>query len=159
MGPTAYLQKEDDFTAATHRLEAETPTTTTWCGAGVLSKKKKVCCPLSCGTCGGSGCSGRPGGKSACCGGGIRPTGTMCATVTDTACIVPEIQNENAATQRLEAETPTAYLQKEDYDYDYYYDETTTTTTTTMTTTTTTTTTTWCGAGVLSRKKTVCCPL
>merc|ERR1712212_330018 len=34
---------------------------------GVGTKNGKVCCAKSCGTCGGKGCSKRPGGKKNCC--------------------------------------------------------------------------------------------
>lgn len=34
-------------------------------------QKDGVCCASSCGTCGGSGCSSRPGGSQACCTGNI----------------------------------------------------------------------------------------
>ena len=38
-----------------------------------------ICCLKSCGTCGGSGCSGRPGGSSGCCTGTIRANDRTCA--------------------------------------------------------------------------------
>ena len=37
-----------------------------------------VCCASSCGTCGGSGCSGRPGGAKACCTGTIKGNERTC---------------------------------------------------------------------------------
>ena len=45
------------------------------CALGLI--KQDVCCPTTCGTCGGVGCSLRPGG-SACCGGPIRAAGLSC---------------------------------------------------------------------------------
>merc|ERR1711990_1274644 len=44
----------------------------------------KVCCPKSCGSCGGKGCSSRPGGASNCCVGNGKTTfisgsGKMCS--------------------------------------------------------------------------------
>lgn len=36
------------------------------CG-GLLSADSAVCCPASCGSCGGQGCGQRPGGAEACC--------------------------------------------------------------------------------------------
>ena len=36
------------------------------CELGII--KDDICCALECGTCGGSGCSLRPGGASSCCG-------------------------------------------------------------------------------------------
>ena len=34
---------------------------------GIGTNNGKVCCARSCGTCGGKGCSKRPGGKKNCC--------------------------------------------------------------------------------------------
>jgi len=39
-----------------------------------------VCCAASCGTCGGTGCSARPGGAEACCTGPIVEAGQSCAS-------------------------------------------------------------------------------
>ncbi|CAN0376743.1 unnamed protein product, partial [Scytosiphon promiscuus] len=47
-----------------------------------------ICCDASCGTCGGSGCAGRPGGSSNCCSGRIRDSGLMCGTTLASPCIV-----------------------------------------------------------------------
>ena len=43
------------------------------CDGGLLESSGvgTPCCAASCGTCGGSGCSSRPGGADACCGGNI----------------------------------------------------------------------------------------
>ncbi|HSC86406.1 MAG TPA: hypothetical protein VLC09_04020 [Polyangiaceae bacterium] len=38
-----------------------------------------VCCSLSCGTCGGSGCGDRVGGSAECCAGPIRDSGVSCS--------------------------------------------------------------------------------
>lgn len=38
-----------------------------------------LCCPTSCGTCGGAGCNTRPGGAANCCGSDIRASGRDCA--------------------------------------------------------------------------------
>uniref|UniRef100_A0A7S4N5U2 Uncharacterized protein n=1 Tax=Odontella aurita TaxID=265563 RepID=A0A7S4N5U2_9STRA len=40
------------------------------CSSGIQSSND-ACCAASCGTCGGRGCGGRPGGGSACCSGSI----------------------------------------------------------------------------------------
>lgn len=48
------------------------------CENGILSLDGKACCPLSCGSCGGSGCSARPGGAPNCCGGTIQNAGRSC---------------------------------------------------------------------------------
>ena len=34
---------------------------------GILNSNVNKCCAASCGTCGGSGCSRRPGGRRKCC--------------------------------------------------------------------------------------------
>lgn len=46
-----------------------------------------VCCALSCGTCGGTGCSGRPGGKQNCCANIIKRTGRKCRS-SSRPCII-----------------------------------------------------------------------
>ena len=47
------------------------------CARGILSGR--ACCSNSCGTCGGTGCSQRPGGASQCCSGSITSAGRSCA--------------------------------------------------------------------------------
>ena len=37
------------------------------CINGILDPNSAVCCPKSCGQCGGKGCSKRPGGSKMCC--------------------------------------------------------------------------------------------
>jgi len=56
-----------------------------WCSNGITAGDK--CCAASCGSCGGTGCSQRPGGASKCCGGQITKT---CTDSADTACVIPE---------------------------------------------------------------------
>lgn len=46
------------------------------CANGIISKN--ICCDAGCGTCGGSGCSSRPGGKNACCGSIIEAANVYC---------------------------------------------------------------------------------
>ena len=46
------------------------------CKAGL--EAAGVCCALSCGVCGGTGCSARPGGASACCTGPIKAAKKSC---------------------------------------------------------------------------------
>ena len=41
---------------------------------GIPNSSGSLCCAKSCGTCGGSGCSNRPGGKTNCCAGEITKT-------------------------------------------------------------------------------------
>jgi len=59
------------------------------CESGILSWSKNVCCPKSCGRCGGPGCERRPGGPNACCTQNIEPTRKICQTSGQTACIMP----------------------------------------------------------------------
>ena len=60
------------------------------CAKGVRSETgaKAVCCPASCGTCDGRGCSGRPGGPRHCCGLAIWKGGRPCVHAEDTLCIL-----------------------------------------------------------------------
>jgi hypothetical protein len=48
-----------------------------------------ACCGPLCGTCGGSGCSGRPGGSAACCVAGIQASGVSCSGRLDGPCLMP----------------------------------------------------------------------
>ncbi|CAM9261415.1 unnamed protein product [Pylaiella littoralis] len=58
---------------------------------GVLSTLGNYCCASKCGTCGGSGCSSRDGGASACCTTDINEAGVTCETNSGSApCIVSE---------------------------------------------------------------------
>jgi hypothetical protein len=47
------------------------------CARGLASGR--ACCAASCGTCGGTGCSQRPGGAAACCSGSITTAARSCA--------------------------------------------------------------------------------
>ncbi|CAN0300536.1 unnamed protein product, partial [Laminaria digitata] len=55
---------------------------------GVESATNPVCCESECGTCGGRGCGGRPGGADACCVGSITDSGMMCNVTMAAPCIV-----------------------------------------------------------------------
>ncbi|CAM9499442.1 unnamed protein product, partial [Hapterophycus canaliculatus] len=44
-----------------------------------------VCCPLSCGTCGGKGCSSR---GDWCCTSDVKESGDMCSTTGSAPCII-----------------------------------------------------------------------
>jgi len=46
---------------------------------GVLNGGGNICCAASCGECGGTGCSGRPGGAEACCATPILDSGRVCS--------------------------------------------------------------------------------
>ena len=58
------------------------------CKHGVLSSNKKICCAASCGKCGGTGCSGFPGGASNCCTGSIAAANQSC-TKHPAPCVMP----------------------------------------------------------------------
>lgn len=48
-----------------------------------------VCCPASCGRCGGVDCWSQDGGMD-CCARHVFDSGKQCEKVTDTACVLPE---------------------------------------------------------------------
>ncbi|MEE2903244.1 MAG: hypothetical protein VYC39_13000 [Myxococcota bacterium] len=56
------------------------------CSRGVRSGQ--TCCANSCGTCGGTGCSQRPGGAESCCSGRIQMTARSCASFPP-PCVLP----------------------------------------------------------------------
>ena len=47
-----------------------------------------ICCSAECGTCGGTGCSGRPGGGEECCTGPISLSSVMCSESGAAPCII-----------------------------------------------------------------------
>lgn len=49
------------------------------CATGTLSEDGKTCCSDACGSCGGAGCSSRPGGAAACCEARIVASGATCS--------------------------------------------------------------------------------
>ena len=53
-----------------------------------ISLGSSVCCSTSCGACGGSECSSRPGGKSSCCSSGIKSSGQYCSDTGKAPCIL-----------------------------------------------------------------------
>ncbi len=65
------------------------------CDGGIPGiQASNVCCPATCGTCGGSGCSTRDGGdgftgREACCGSGVRSLGRMCSATVGAPCVTP----------------------------------------------------------------------
>jgi hypothetical protein len=71
--------------AGQERLDAIDPAKAAQC-RGLL--RDEVCCAAACGTCGGTGCGGRPGGSAACCTGSIRASGRSCAQYPP-PCLVP----------------------------------------------------------------------
>ena len=48
----------------------------------------EVCCNLSCGTCGGTGCFERPGGRDNCCVANIQERGLLCSVSSAAPCII-----------------------------------------------------------------------
>ncbi len=56
------------------------------CQRGISSGK--VCCAVSCGKCGGTGCSKRPGGANACCTGNVAAAKLSC-TKYSAPCVMP----------------------------------------------------------------------
>ncbi|CAN0556046.1 unnamed protein product, partial [Ectocarpus sp. 8 AP-2014] len=59
------------------------------CDGGIVGiQASDVCCSLSCGSCGGSGCTGRDGGSESCCGGGVRASGRDCSVTEEAPCVV-----------------------------------------------------------------------
>ncbi|CAM9729407.1 unnamed protein product, partial [Hapterophycus canaliculatus] len=55
---------------------------------GVLSDSGTSCCPASCGSCGGHGCSGRGDGADSCCTSNIEDAGITCAENGAAPCLV-----------------------------------------------------------------------
>eukprot|EP00903_Cladosiphon_okamuranus_P006680 g6520.t1 len=78
------------------------------CPGGIpgINTKDIVCCPLSCGTCAGKGCSGRPGGKNACCGGGILSTQGYCSDTNQAPCIIGDSPTPTPPTPTPPTPTP-----------------------------------------------------
>jgi len=64
------------------------------CEGGISGiQNNDVCCPASCGTCAGEGCSSRDGGdafsgQEACCGGGVRSLNRVCSDTVGAPCVV-----------------------------------------------------------------------
>ena len=73
--------------AGNGRLDGEGPVGDPTCRDGIVAGD--ICCSASCGSCGGTGCGGRPGGASACCTSAIRGSGRSCETAT-APCVIPE---------------------------------------------------------------------
>ena len=71
---TRILSKQNSCLVKT--APCQIPSGDTTCCTGVSSGD--FCCSASCGTCGGSGCSRRPGGAAACCTRSINSSGRSC---------------------------------------------------------------------------------
>ncbi|CAM9566238.1 unnamed protein product, partial [Ectocarpus fasciculatus] len=68
-------------------LQAEDSMCTTSDGEISGIQDKTVCCPVTCGQCGGSGCSGAPGGEESCCTSTILEAGEECG---EPPCVIGE---------------------------------------------------------------------
>ncbi|CAM9540061.1 unnamed protein product, partial [Ectocarpus sp. 8 AP-2014] len=74
----------DPTNSNSHSLQAKDET----CDGGIVGiQSRDVCCSLSCGSCGGIGCTGRDGGAEACCGGGVRDSGRYCSATGEAPCM------------------------------------------------------------------------
>eukprot|EP00903_Cladosiphon_okamuranus_P017040 g15705.t1 len=66
------------------------------CEGGIPGiQQRDVCCPVSCGSCAGAGCTQRDGGDSftgreACCGGGVKSFGRVCSADVGAPCVIKE---------------------------------------------------------------------
>ena len=63
-------------------------------GIKAIQSGKTVCCSLSCGTCGGTGCSTRTGGASSCCTGDILTANKSCS-ISSPPCVVTAYQQSD----------------------------------------------------------------
>ena len=57
-------------------------------GIAGTGSNSNICCSGSCGTCGGSGCGGRPGGAAGCCKGSITSANRKCEIGHPPPCII-----------------------------------------------------------------------
>ena len=69
--------------------EAAPPAAAAFCQDGILSGPGGVCCPTTCGACGGAACGDKPGGRENCCSAAIKTTNVLCTTPTQTTCVMP----------------------------------------------------------------------
>lgn len=72
------------------------------CSTGIRSGN--VCCPASCGTCGGTGCSKRPGGAS-CCTGEVLKLNRMCAAKAP-PCVLGRVVGESSSLKPTATPSP-----------------------------------------------------
>jgi hypothetical protein len=78
------VPKEADPAAA-----VAAPAAVSFCQDGILSGPGGVCCPATCGTCGGAACGDSPGGWDNCCATGVKTANVVCTTPTQSACVLP----------------------------------------------------------------------
>ena len=60
-----------------------------YCVKGLLNSHNEICCPKSCISCGGTDCSGRPGGAHDCCLEDIERSHNYCRNQDTVRCIMP----------------------------------------------------------------------
>jgi hypothetical protein len=77
--------------ASTDARQVPTPDAYVLACEGIVNASARVCCAGSCGTCGGDGCSDRPGGATSCCTSTILSSATSCER-SDPPCIFPDPQ-------------------------------------------------------------------
>ena len=77
---------DDGATKAAMYWNVASAPTTSCCADGIANGD--VCCPSSCGVCGGTDCSSHTGGAD-CCTGPIKESGPSCVNETDVACVIP----------------------------------------------------------------------
>ena len=77
------------FEPANNDTSAAAETPASFCQDGIQSSTGGICCPTTCGVCGGARCEESPGGPEQCCGLGIRQTHGFCTSPTQTACRMP----------------------------------------------------------------------
>ena len=69
--------------------DGETCSDELFCSNGLPGVEHEgICCNLSCGTCGGTGCFERPGGRDNCCVSSIEDSGRLCSNVGAAPCII-----------------------------------------------------------------------
>eukprot|EP01083_Nonionella_stella_P019334 53772_1 len=76
-----------------------------FCDRGVI--KQDTCCAFSCGTCGGTGCSDRPGGAEKCCQTPIRDSNETCDHSV-APCVISQSRNPTADPSSSPSNHPTA---------------------------------------------------
>ena len=88
---------DDGTTKAAMYWNAASAATGACCADGVKNSSGEVCCPSSCGTCGGDDCGDQTGGAD-CCVGPIKNSGVTCVNGDDVACIIPADNTCSAGT-------------------------------------------------------------
>eukprot|EP00903_Cladosiphon_okamuranus_P020236 g18573.t1 len=91
------------------------------CMAGVpgLLLKETICCPISCGTCAGDGCSSRDGGDDftgtqACCESGVKSLGRVCSDTVGAPCVVSDDTPAPTPAPMMDVATPAPVMDEPD---------------------------------------------